>query len=485
MLLRLISLFSFAFLGFLLTLSNFSYAFEKDLENTNFYPLYPAPEYKDVGDFTFTILKRGTNTGMKLLVLGGIQGDEPGAFTSASILSTHYAFKNAQVTIIPNLNLPSIIARERGSFGDMNRKFANLSKDDPQYDEVLRLQEYILEFHPDIILNLHDGSGFYSEKYISKLRNPQRWGQSCIIDQANIDSPHGNLEEVAHQVIEEANQQIKDKDFYFTVHNTHTNKGNPEMEKTLTWFGVKNNIASYGLEVSKEFNTTSRAFYHLVQLEAFFNIYNIEFERAFPLTEENLHKALNYNIYISFADNRVVLPLYGIKDKQLGYIPLPKNTNYKAFQAIIAPVEDSGKSIKVHYGNNLLTSFKIEEYTFSKESPVFLVNLIQTIETEDGKFEFEKMQEIEIGEILPVEKSFFINHQKDYRINAIGARKEKKIDNIKTEADVYIEKSDFDPRYAVDEANNMYRIEIYKEKEFIGMFIVDFSENAFAYKLQK
>ncbi len=448
-------------------------SFAKD-EKANFNPYYTIDTEEEINTFRFTILERGKKEGMKILVLGGIQGDEPGAFSAASLLSTHYTFSNANIVIIPNLNLPSIVARERGTFGDMNRKFAQLEEDDPQYHEVKRLQKYILEFQPDIILNLHDGSGFYSEEYVSKLRNPYKWGQSTIIDQESIDSPYGNLLEIAEKVVEEANKDVNNPDYYFTVHNTHTNKGNAEMEKTLTWFGVKNNIASYGLEVSKELNAVERAYYHLVQLEAFFAIYNIAFERSFPLRAKNVQKALESELFVSFANDRIVLPLKDIKDTQLGYIPLPKEKNYTSTQTILLPIQ-AKDSVKIHHGNNLLTEFKTKEYPFSEDCPKFFVTLPQSIEIDGEKVSFEKTIEVEIGDILPVEKSFNIAHQEGYRINAIGARKEKKIGTIMTEANVQIEEKHFDKRYAIDEDNSVYRIEIYKGKEFVGMFLADFS----------
>ena len=67
--------------------------------------------------------------GPTLLVIGGIQGDEPGGFNAASLLVTNYHVTEGEVWIVPNLNFESIIQRSRGVYGDMNRKFSTLQEE--------------------------------------------------------------------------------------------------------------------------------------------------------------------------------------------------------------------------------------------------------------------------------------------------------------------------------------------------------------------
>ncbi|MDX1286029.1 MAG: M99 family carboxypeptidase catalytic domain-containing protein, partial [Draconibacterium sp.] len=47
--------------------------------------------------------------GPTMLVIGGIQGDEPGGFTAASMLVTNYSVSKGNVWVVPNLNFESII----------------------------------------------------------------------------------------------------------------------------------------------------------------------------------------------------------------------------------------------------------------------------------------------------------------------------------------------------------------------------------------
>ena len=94
-----------------------------------------------------------------VLVVGGIQGDEPGGFSAATLLTTHYTIQKGVLWVVPNLNFPSIIKRSRGLHGDMNRKFAKLDNSDPEFGTVRRIQELISHPRVGLVLNLHDGSG--------------------------------------------------------------------------------------------------------------------------------------------------------------------------------------------------------------------------------------------------------------------------------------------------------------------------------------
>ena len=110
----------------------------------------------------FSVHKLGSDLpGNTLLVIGGIQGDEPGGFNAAALLTTHYKIKKGSVWVVPNLNFISIIKRSRGVHGDLNRKFAKLGRSDPEFDTISKLKRIILDDQVDLVLNLHDGSGFY------------------------------------------------------------------------------------------------------------------------------------------------------------------------------------------------------------------------------------------------------------------------------------------------------------------------------------
>ena len=107
----------------------------------------------------FTTIRLGDATCV-VLVVGGIQGDEPGGFSAATLLATRYDIQEGAVWVVPNLNFPSIIKRSRGLHGDMNRKFARLDESDPEFPTVRRIQELIRHPRVALVLYLHDGSGY-------------------------------------------------------------------------------------------------------------------------------------------------------------------------------------------------------------------------------------------------------------------------------------------------------------------------------------
>ena len=95
----------------------------------------------------------GEQPGPTVLVIGGIQGDEPGGFNAASLLATHYRMRAGSVWVVPNLNFESIVRRSRGVHGDMNRKFPSVSASDPDFARVERIKRIITDPAVDYVLN--------------------------------------------------------------------------------------------------------------------------------------------------------------------------------------------------------------------------------------------------------------------------------------------------------------------------------------------
>jgi hypothetical protein len=193
-------------------------------------------------DFTVHTLASG-RPGKTALIVGGIQGDEPGGFNAAALIATHYKILSGQVIVVPNLNFPSIVRRSRGVHGDMNRKFDYLKSSDPEWKTIGRIKSMIQDPEVDFILNLHDGSGFYTLDYESPLRHPGRWGQSIIVDQAVMPKSSdrearlfADLVQAADQSALAINNRLLDPTHKVHVKNTRTAQGNEEMAKTLTFF---------------------------------------------------------------------------------------------------------------------------------------------------------------------------------------------------------------------------------------------------------
>ena len=184
----------------------------------------------------FDLYKKETNpTQHTLLIVGGIHGDEPGGYFAPAVLEKYYKIKSGNLWIIPNLNVDSIIANTRGINGDMNRKFNVIDKKDKDLLSVNRVKEIILEKRVDLILNLHDGFGFYRDIYEDAVFNPNSWGQATIIDQEKIDDKFGNLDEIANQVNKMVNNEGLYQDFHtFGVKNTKTKQKDEQMQQSLS-----------------------------------------------------------------------------------------------------------------------------------------------------------------------------------------------------------------------------------------------------------
>lgn len=405
----------------------------------------------------FTVTSKGSG-GPAVLIIGGIQGDEPGGFSAAALLATHYTFTRGTVHVVPNLNFPAIIQRSRGLHGDMNRKFAELSAKDPEFETVRRIQTIIASPHINLVLNLHDGSGFYRPTHETSMRNPNRWGQSVIIDQDIWPGvPFGELSQIAETVASDANKALLEPDHSFHVRNTRTMATADEMSQCLTWFALNHDKAAFGLEVSKEFGVSQRTYYHLHMVESFFRQAGVEFERDFPLTIDGITGALGNDVYIGFVNNRLVLPLDNARPRLAGSLPLPRGAekSINANMPIVA-VTTGRDTLNIHYGNNTVTSFKPD-----------------WLETDDGLDGVHvsvdgETREVRFGDTVHVGKEFLVHPETGYRVRAIGTN--RGVD----ESNMLIRRRDFLDRYSIDKAGTTYRVEVYNGKRYAGTFLVRF-----------
>ena len=398
--------------------------------------------------------------GNTLLVIGGIQGDEPGGFNAASLLVTHYRIKKGNVWVVPNLNFISIIKRSRGVYGDLNRKFATIGNSDPEFDTISRIKAILLDDQVDLVLNLHDGSGFYRPTYVDRTHSPNRWGQSIIIDQKQIPANRfGNLGEIANQVVAEVNHYLFSEEHTYHVKNTRTRKGDTEMERTLTYYAIRNRKPAFGVEVSKTFPTHKRAYYHLQVLEAYMDLLGIEYERAFNLSARGVGDAIDSGAKLAFYDNKIFLDVTNAR-KRLGYIPLKKASEiiFIPSSPLIAVVE-SGESYRVFHGNRRVTRLYPQYFEYDSS-----INAI-TIEVDGDE------RKVDFGNMVEVAQTFLVVPEKGYRVNVIGFKKP----GTRNESGIAIRKDDIKKRFSVDKKGRIYRVEVYRGKKFSGMVLVSFS----------
>ena len=400
--------------------------------------------------------------GPTVLIVGGIQGDEPGGFHAASLLVTNYNITKGSVWVVPNLNFESIINRSRGMHGDMNRKFAKVKDNDPDFEEVKRIKELIVNPRIDMVFNLHDGSGFYRKEKIDNMHSPRRWGQSIIIDQETIDvEEFSNIGDMSRQVSADINENLLDPEHQYAVKNTHTRLGDVEMEKTLTYFAINNGKSAIGIETSKSLPTHKRVYYHLHALESFLSNMGIEWERDFELDASHVRKTINSNLQIAFYQNKLMLDLSKARSS-INYLPLQKNTDldFIANNPLLA-ITNKGKGYRINYGNRRITNINPQYFEYDTSLDAV------TIEA-DGI-----LREVPMGNIIEVSKDFTISPEDGYRFNVIGWKKK----GVKSETGYAINQADIKKRYSLDSEGNIYRLEVYKEKKFSGMVLVKFCDD--------
>lgn len=232
-----------------------SYTFGKALGDTQHAVYFKNTDYEL---HVYRIL--GESPGKTLMILGGTH-NEPGGYLAAD-LYVDMALKKGNLIVVPRANLPSVVKNHRWINGDMNRQFfpemERTSNSTYEIKVVEVLKKLIAD--SDLLLNLHDGSGFYRPAWISDLKNPLRWGQSIIADDDSFvsakDGHRIELRTRANSVIQRVNAQIERAEHHFHFNNTRTaynDSPHAEMRSSATYFALADlGVEAYGIETSKE-----------------------------------------------------------------------------------------------------------------------------------------------------------------------------------------------------------------------------------------
>jgi len=406
------------------------------------------------------IKKENSDSNTTLLVIGGIHGNEPGGYFAASILATHYDITSKNLWIIPNLNAQSIIKNSRGIHGDMNRKFSHIKKSDKDREIIQEIKKIILSKKVSLVLNLHDGHGFYRKKYKGTVFNPNAWGQTCVIDQCDLNKsqPFGDLNNIAITVKENINKKLLKEHHVFDVKNTKTKYEDEAMQLSLTYFAVTNNKPAFAIETSKNLSHLSeKVFYQLLAIEEYMKIMHISFKRDFTLNEKTLQKLLKEYGTLKINGN-ISLDLTGIKNS-LSYIPIKSKGNLFKFSHPLGKIKKIKGNYSVFIGNKHITTLKPQYFKMSKNCQDEFEVLI------DGK-----------PKMIPAVSNFSVNadfkviKSDNLRVNIIGYHSAKHLD----ESDITIPYKSLNRYYSVDRAQKVYRIEFYKKDKFCSMLMVHF-----------
>lgn len=409
----------------------------------------------------FDLYKKETNPNQHtLLIIGGIHGDEPGGYFAPAFLEKYYKIKSGNIWIIPNLNVDSIMANNRGIYGDMNRKFNFIDKNDNDLSTVNRIKEIILEEKVDLILNLHDGFGFYRDIYEDANFNPNAWGQATIIDQEKINGldKFGNLDEIATKVNSIVNKDNLFQEYHsFGLKNTQTKLKDDQMQQSLTYFAVTHNKPAFAIETSKNItDLTHKVIYQLKSIEEFMKIMNIEFEREFDINNYEDIKSKIFDFEKVTINNNISLNLSDIKNN-MRYVPLKKEDNKFDFTHTLAKVKFNDNKYEIYIGNIKVSDLYPQIFDIATTT-----NKVKII-VDNKEVETSFANQIDIKNDFKIVKS-------DFRVNIIGFSKE----GIDSEDDILVKKSDIQDIYSIDNNKTKYRAEFYKDGKFYGMIVLNF-----------
>jgi hypothetical protein len=222
----------------------------------------------------------GSKKGKTLLIIGGIQGDEPGGFLAADFFAD-FLLEKGSLIVVPRANFPSILKKERQINQDMNRKFIDDTIFNYETKVVNVLKELICE--SDLFINLHEGSGIYSDTWKSKDINPEKYGQSIIADASILKKTAAggdiDLGEMARRVVEKINGHIENPDHFFHFNNHKTgdpDSGHKEQLKSATYYAYNVcKIPAFGVESGKSFPLEQKVRQHIHAINCFMEILDI------------------------------------------------------------------------------------------------------------------------------------------------------------------------------------------------------------------
>lgn len=183
---------------------------------------------------------RNKNT-LKILLVAGVHGNEPaGSYALSDLIqdlkSKKFTTKH-EIIIVPVVNTHGFTRNSRNSRGqDLNREFYKNSS----IHEIRNLENLILQFKPDLVLDFHEGWGWH------KI-NKKSLG--------NTISPNNKtLYPLVKNLVNKINLNISDSRKHFTAFSITGNLGACEIPNTLACYCRKNKINHILVETTGQKN---------------------------------------------------------------------------------------------------------------------------------------------------------------------------------------------------------------------------------------
>ncbi len=265
----------------------------------------------------------GEEPGPTVLIIGGIHNEPGGYLTADSYVDI--ALKRGNLIVVPRENFQTIIDDKRGILRDMNRLF-NLKEARFENDHAMKIVTILKELiaESDMMLNLHDGWGFYRNEYVDELHNPLRLGQSIIADTDILTVPGSDkripLQEIGETICALVNKEIENEDHFFQFNNHNTYSDDTqfiEQRGSATFYALSNHhIPAFGIETLKIIEDVELVVrYQTIIVNAFLKEYGVirDIIRK-PITEPRLKfiaLSINGNQSRLFFNNETLGVHYG------------------------------------------------------------------------------------------------------------------------------------------------------------------------------
>jgi len=451
----------------------------------------------------------GKEPGATMMMIGGIQGDEPGGYLAADLYAD-MLLERGNLVVVPRANFFSIKRQQRGVNGDMNRKFADGDSEQGDYDAriVEIIKKHMTEC--DVLLNLHEGSGYYSPEYISPMRNPMRYGQSIIIDAETYRRPDGSLVDLAkpaERVIAEINANIKNPEHHFRLNNHDTfssTTGHAEQRGSATYnalalFG----IPGYGIETSKDIESNvTKVKYQTLLINAFMREFGIvpEHPSVYLPTPELEHLVIiirDSNISLAVENGSTLTIAPGSVITVTSVV-----ANYK--RGITVDIVGHGNTNDLGRPTVITEPTVIRVYKdayLCGSVPVSVSISVSVAATSDRRMQDVRLKNVEFligdrrlvtaaGDTLHIVRGDIISisgartsdpMDVDFRVNFYGFVGNQEYNDAEDRGYVIDTARDLMPRFSLSGDGGSYRIEVLKDRKVIGSVYVAFVEPSIRY----
>lgn len=442
-----------------------------------------------------------------MLIIGGIQGDEPGGFLAADRY-VDLTLRRGTLILVPRANFYSIIKNQRGPEGDMNRRFRDGAVRSSM-DKVVEIIKGLMA-EADILLNLHDGSGFYYPRWESPQRNPMRFGQSIIADASIYRHPLGDrvleLEAMAQRVIQKVNGQIHEEKHHFHFNNHRTlEKDTPHKEQraSATFYALtQHGIPAFGVETSKDITDhRTRVQYQTMVINAFLEEIGITADQPpmalDPPQLQYLLISLNGEIPLAVPDKETVEVAPGELVEVVGVV-----ANYQ--RGITADLEGLGTENDIH---RPLRVRKDTRVLVRKESQVFgqvkirvskqpkslrafqpeeaprVDYFVLEVNGEKRLVENRGRLKVVTGDVVRVVDVLTQGISSELlQVNFIGFVHEGSGENKGEDRGIPIRTArDLIPRYAMDQSGSSYRIAALEGQQLLGEMVLELEPPRLSY----